>query len=129
MVHRSDFADPTSEFLETLLVAVPKNSAKQWLSTYERLAPFVVPRSSRQLAKDEEYALFNVTLFKRHREEFLQKCRENKYTVRDFEWQDELVEKQREELESAGSAEKELWVSLVRDESSPFAPLAWVRPC
>ena len=35
-----------SEFLETLLVAVPKNLAKDWDEKYERLTSMVVPRST-----------------------------------------------------------------------------------
>ena len=39
----------------------------------------VVPRSSRKLAEDDEFGLFNVTVFKKVKEEFVQKCRENKW--------------------------------------------------
>lgn len=38
----------------------------------------VVPRSSNKLAQDDEYALYNVTVFKKVRDEFVQKARENK---------------------------------------------------
>ena len=47
VVHKDDFADSGSEYLETLLVAVPKNNIKEWTAKYERLTPMVVPRSSR----------------------------------------------------------------------------------
>lgn len=33
-----------------------------------------------------------------------------RYIVRDFVWSDEVLDKQREELELADSTEKELWV-------------------
>lgn len=79
VVHKEDFADLQSEFLETLLVAVPKNNVKEWQSKYERLTSMVVPRSSRKLAADDEFALFNVTVFKKVKSEFVNKCRENKY--------------------------------------------------
>lgn len=32
--------------------------------------------------------------------------------MREFSWDDQLVEKQKQELEDAGTSEKELWVSL-----------------
>ncbi|XP_037467247.1 V-type proton ATPase subunit C-like [Triticum dicoccoides] len=53
----------TSEHLVTLLSIVPKYSQKDWLSSYESLDTFVVPRSSKKLYEDNEYALYTVTLF------------------------------------------------------------------
>jgi hypothetical protein len=52
---------------------------KEWQAKYERLAAMVVPRSANKVAEDDEYVLFSVVVFKRHREEFAQKCRENKW--------------------------------------------------
>ncbi|CEH15454.1 vacuolar h-atpase v1 subunit c [Ceraceosorus bombacis] len=121
VVHRDDFADPKSEFLDTLLVAVPKNNIKDWQSKYERLAPMVVPRSSKKLAADEEFALFNVTVFKKTKDEYIQKARENKFTVREFEWDEEVVERERQELEDAGVSEKELWTEVLRLTRTNFS--------
>ena len=67
-------------------VAVPKNSMDQWQSSYESLTQMVVPRSSECIAQDEEYALFNVTLFNRVLDEFSNKAREQRFLVRDFKW-------------------------------------------
>ncbi|XP_039172359.1 V-type proton ATPase subunit C [Eucalyptus grandis] len=47
-----------SENLTTLLAVVPKYSQKDWLSSYETLTSYVVPRSSKQLHEDNEYALY-----------------------------------------------------------------------
>ncbi|KDN52250.1 ATPase, V1 complex, subunit C [Tilletiaria anomala UBC 951] len=121
VVSRSDFADPASEYLETLLVAVPKNNIKDWLSRYERLTQMVVPRSSKEIARDEEFALFNVTLFKKVKEEYLQKCRENKFVVREFIWDDQLVQRHKQELEEAGTSEKELWTELLHLSRTNFS--------
>lgn len=35
-----------SEYMETILVAVPKSLVKEWNTKYERLASMVVPRSA-----------------------------------------------------------------------------------
>lgn len=122
VVHKQDFVDTGSEYLETLLVAVPKNNVKDWQAKYERLTQMVVPRSSNKLAQDDEFALFNVTVFKKIRDEFVQKCRENKFTVRqDFAWDDSLVERQRQELDDAGDSEKELWTELLRLSRTNFS--------
>ncbi|CCO27873.1 V-type H+-transporting ATPase subunit C [Rhizoctonia solani AG-1 IB] len=69
---------PESEYMETVFVAVPKNAVKQWNSSYERLAGMVVPRSSKLIQADDEYSLFSVVIFTKVRQEFSNKCRENK---------------------------------------------------
>ncbi|KAL9939601.1 hypothetical protein V8E36_001418 [Tilletia maclaganii] len=121
VVHKEDFVDSGSEYLETLLVAVPQNLIKDWQTKYERLTSMVVPRSSRKIAQDSEFALFNVTVFKKVKEEFISKSRENKFQVREFSWDDDIVEKQRDELEQASSAEKELWTELLRLSRTNFS--------
>lgn len=78
VVHKEDFVSKDSEFLTTLLVAVPKNNVKDWTNKYEKLTSMVVPRSSKKLSQDDEYALFNVTVFKKVKDEFVQKARENR---------------------------------------------------
>jgi len=110
-----------SEFMETVLVAVPKNLVKEWNSKYERLASMVVPRSSSSLTSDEDYTLFSVVIFQRVREEFVSKCRENKYIVRDFVFSEESIHTQREELEVADVTEKELWTELLRLARTNFS--------
>jgi hypothetical protein len=62
------------------------------------------------LASDEDFTLFSVVIFRRVHEEFINKCRENKFIVRDFVFSEESVHTQREELETADVTEKELWV-------------------
>src|SRR5882762_6948824 len=75
---------------------------------------------------DDEYTLFSVVIFRRVRDEFLQKCRENKsvlkclflmqslmasrYIVRDFHYSEDQLSKEREEFKFADITEKELWV-------------------
>jgi len=113
IVSKGDFIQD-SEYLETILVAVPKSSIKDWSSKYERLTQYVVPRSSRQITSDDEFALYGVVIFRRVHDEFIQKCRDNKYIVRDFVFSEEEVEKQRSDLEDADATEKELWTELLR---------------
>ncbi|KZP04555.1 ATPase V1 complex subunit C [Athelia psychrophila] len=110
-----------SEYLETLLVAVPKNGVKEWNSKYERLSTMVVPRSSKVVASDEDYTLFGVVVFKRVHDEFVQKCRENKFIVRDFVFSEDELAKQQDELETADTTEKELWTELLRLSRTNFS--------
>ncbi|KAL5518584.1 VMA5 [Sanghuangporus vaninii] len=110
-----------SEYMETVFVAVPKALVKDWNSKYEHLSSMVVPRSSKLVASDDEFSLFAIILFKRVRDEFAQKCRENKFIVRDFVFTDELALKHQQELELAGTTERELWTELLRISRTNFS--------
>jgi len=83
-------------------------------SSYVLITVFCQSKSSsyRSLTSDEDYTLFSVVIFRRVHDEFVNKCRENKFIVRDFVFSEESVHTQREELEAAFVTEKELWVSL-----------------
>ncbi|KAJ3248103.1 Vacuolar ATP synthase subunit C [Chytriomyces hyalinus] len=103
-----------SEYLITVLVAVPKSLEKDWLNSYESLTQMVVPRSAQRIAEDDEYSLFAVTLFQRVVDEFTQKARENKFIVRDFKWNEQQMAMEKKALAEAGAAEKEQWTTLLR---------------
>lgn len=75
-----------SEYLITLAAVVPKTQYKDWEGTYETLTDGVVPRSSKLVEADDEYGLWTVTCFRKTAEEFKQKAREARFTVRDWEY-------------------------------------------
>lgn len=103
-----------SEYLETHLIVVPANSKKEFLKSYETIAPMVVPRSSVEVAKDEEFVLFAVTTFKKTSAEFLQKCREQKYTPRQYKYVEGGKEEEQKELDRAAREEKKVWGEALR---------------
>lgn len=70
-----------SENLTTLLVAVPKHQAGDWFGQYERMAQYVVPRSSRMVLEEGDFQLFTVTLFKRVVDAFKTAAREKGFQV------------------------------------------------
>lgn len=101
---------------------------------------------SRQIASDDEYVLQTVTVFRKVRDDFIHKCRENKqvfpfffyqfsqqgthrlmlgdrFIVRDFTWDDSALEKQKRQLADLEIEEKELWVSIPSFPSSFLSPL------
>ncbi|WFD34860.1 Vacuolar ATP synthase subunit C [Malassezia cuniculi] len=119
VVKRDDVV-PSSDFLETLLVAVPRNNVSDWNASYERLASMVVPRSAHEIARDDEFALFSVVVFKKVHDEFVQKAREHKYVIRDFTWDEGIQEREQGELQDARSLEKELWHELLQFSSTNF---------
>ncbi|KAI1209476.1 ATPase, V1 complex, subunit C [Annulohypoxylon truncatum] len=103
-----------SEYLETHLVAVPTNLKKDYLKSYETIAPMVVPRSSIQVAQDEEFILFAVTTFKKHSAEFQQKCREQKWTPRQYKYVEGGREEEQKELDRVTREEKKVWGEALR---------------
>ncbi|KAJ3136534.1 hypothetical protein HK100_001677 [Physocladia obscura] len=98
-----------SEYLVTVLVAVPKSLEKEWLNRYETVTQMIVPRSSQRVTEDDEYALFTVTLFQRILDEFTQKARSEKFIVRDFKWNEQQMALEKKALAEAGAAEKDQW--------------------
>ncbi|KAL2259700.1 hypothetical protein VTK26DRAFT_6524 [Humicola hyalothermophila] len=111
--------DPTllvqdSEYLETHLIVVPTNSRKDFIRSYETLAPMVVPRSSVQVAQDDEFTLFAVTTFKKTSAEFLQKCREQKWTPRQYKYVEGGREEEQRELDRVTMEERKVWGEALR---------------
>ncbi|KAL4368933.1 hypothetical protein GQ457_05G019580 [Hibiscus cannabinus] len=104
----------TSEHLVTLLAVVPKYSQKDWLSSYETLTSYVVPRSSKKLYEDNEYALYTVTLFGRVADNFRTSARERGFQVRDFEYSPEAQESRKQELEKLMQDQDNLRSSLLQ---------------
>ncbi|CAN4089293.1 unnamed protein product [Withania somnifera] len=104
----------TSEHLTTLLAVVSKYSQKDWLSSYETLTTYVVPRSSKMLYEDNEYALYTVTLFNCDADNFKIKARERGFQIRDFEHNPETQESRKQELEKLMQDQETLRSSLLQ---------------
>ncbi|KAF8807186.1 ATPase, V1 complex, subunit C [Phlegmacium glaucopus] len=120
VVSKDDFIQD-SEYMETLLVAVPKILVKDWNTKYERLTSMVVPRTSTLLASDDEFSLFSVVVFRRVHDDFIQKCREQKFIVRDFVYSEHEIARQENEFQVAIATEKELWTELLRLARTNFS--------
>ncbi|XP_010554131.1 PREDICTED: V-type proton ATPase subunit C-like isoform X2 [Tarenaya hassleriana] len=104
----------TSEHLVTVLAVVPKYSQKDWLSCYETLTNYVVPRSSKKLFEDNEYALYTVTLFGRVADNFRTSAREKGFQTRDFEYSPEAQESRKQELEKLVQDQESMRSSLLQ---------------
>lgn len=96
-----------SEYLQTLVVCVPRSGYRDWEKKYETMGgcDMIVPRSSKKIAEDGEFGLFTVTLFKKVMDEFKLHCRENKFIVRDFVYDPKAI---KEEKDEKGQIEIEL---------------------
>jgi hypothetical protein len=103
-----------SEYLDTHLIAVPNMVVKEFYKSYEELAPMVVPRSANKLAADDEFNLFAVTTFKKHSAEFVHKCREKRWTPREYKYKEGGKEEEAKEAEQLAKDEKKLWGEALR---------------
>ncbi|KAF2932405.1 hypothetical protein DAI22_05g285600 [Oryza sativa Japonica Group] len=121
----------TSEHLVTLLAVVPKYSQKDWLSSYESLDTFVVPRSSKKLYEDNEYALYTVTLFAKVVDNFKVRAREKGFQVRDFEYSSEAQESRKEELEKLMQDQEAMRASLLQWCYASYSEVfsSWMHFC
>ncbi|XP_034247075.1 V-type proton ATPase subunit C isoform X1 [Thrips palmi] len=106
-----------SEYLNTLLVVVPKQSINDWWANYEKLTDMIVPRSSQMITQDQDYGLFTVTLFKKVEDEFKHHAREKKFIVREFKYNEEELAAGKNEI-----------TKLVTDKKKQFGPLVrWLK--
>ncbi|KAF4974499.1 hypothetical protein FZEAL_8595 [Fusarium zealandicum] len=103
-----------SEYMETHLIVVPGNAKKDFLKSYETLAPWVIPRSAVEVAKDDEFVLFAVATFKKHSAEFLTKCREQKWTPRQYKHVQGGREEEQRELDKVTNEERKVCGEALR---------------
>ncbi|KAM9902794.1 hypothetical protein OXX79_003756, partial [Metschnikowia pulcherrima] len=95
-----------SDHLTTVLIAVPKSLVGDFQKSYESLTEFVIPRSAQMIAKDEEYELYTVALFKKYQQEFINASREHKWHPRtDFVYSEENMNKMRKEFDVSKATE------------------------
>ncbi|KAI4888803.1 hypothetical protein NFI96_026071 [Prochilodus magdalenae] len=128
IVKKEDFV-LDSEYLITLLVVVPKPSYADWQKTYETLAEMVVPRSTNLLFEDQDSGLFSVTLFRKAIDDFRHKARENKFIVRDFQYNEEEMKADKEEMTRLSTDKKKQFGPLVRWLKVNFSEafIAWIH--
>uniref|UniRef100_A0A6Q2WRV7 V-type proton ATPase subunit C n=1 Tax=Esox lucius TaxID=8010 RepID=A0A6Q2WRV7_ESOLU len=117
IVKKEDFV-LDSEYLITMLVVVPKTGYADWQKCYETLSEMVVPRSTNLLFEDHDSGLFSVTLFRKAIDDFRHKARENKFTVRDFQYNEQEMNADKEEMTRLSTDKKKqfvLWVLFGTD--------------
>jgi len=102
---------------------------KEFPKIYETLSSWVVPRSAQLIASDDEFTLYAVTTFKKSSPEFIHKCREQRWTPRDFKYKESSKEEEQQELEKVAKEEKKLWGEALRLGRISWgeAVMAWVH--
>ena len=87
-----------SEYIQTVLIVVPKSLNSDWHNSYEKLTDMIVPRSCIEITSDSEHYLYGITLFTRVIDEFKTRAREKKFIMRDFKYDEEGMVKERQEF-------------------------------
>jgi len=128
IVKKEDVVD-NSDYLVTLFVVVPVVNLKEWWAKYEQLSDMVVPRSSKIITQDAENVLLTVTVFHKVIEEYKLHCRENKFIIRDFLYNEKEIEATRTELTKLTTDKKNQFGPLVRWLKVNFAEtfIAWMH--
>lgn len=118
-----------SEYLQTLLVIVPKAQFAEWNTTYEKITDMIVPRSSQLITQDNEYGLYTVTLFKKVIDEFKLHAREKRFIVRDFIYDEEQLAAGKNEITKLATDKKKQFGPLVRWLKVNFSECfcAWIH--
>lgn len=93
---------------------MPTNAKKEFVKSYETLAPMVVPRSSVEIDHDDEFTLFAVVTFKKHSAEFVHKCREQKWTPRQYKYVEGGREEEQRELDRVTNEERKVCGEALR---------------
>lgn len=105
---------------------MPNPAVKDFYKSYESLAPMVVPRSATQVAADDEFTLFAVASFKKHSAEFLHKCREKRWTPRDYKYKEGGKEEEAQEAHQLAQDEKKLYGEALRLGRTGYSESAMV---
>jgi len=118
-----------SEYLQQHLIAVPSQLVKDFLKSYESLCPMVVPRSGQLLAKDDEFQLWAVTVFKKTSAEFVHKCREHRWTPRDMKFNEGGRQAEEQELRKLEKEERRVWGEALRLGRTGYsdAVMGWIH--
>lgn len=128
----------SSEKLTTVFLAAPKFAVKDFLEKYESWHEFttdkgslnaVVPRSALKISEDQEFELYRVVVFKAAEDEFKGKARENRLTVRDFNYSDGQSGAETDDRAKLKADTEKAWGSLVRWAKTSYSESfrAWMH--
>jgi V-type H+-transporting ATPase subunit C len=73
-----------------------------------------VPRSAQQIAQDNEFTLYAVVTFKKYSAEFIHKCREKRWTPRDYKYKEGGKEEEAKEVDKLTNDERKIWGEALR---------------
>lgn len=89
----------------------------------------IVPRSATQIDSDDEFTLYAVTTFKKTGQDFIHKCREHKWTPRDYKYKEGGREEEQKEVDRVSKDERKVWNEALRLGRTAWgeAVMAWIH--
>lgn len=102
-----------TEFLSTVFVAVPVALEQDWKNEYWKLNEYVCPRSSVVVARDSDYILYAVVVFKKVVDDFKLGCRKKKFVVREPHQADDLSQEEFKKLKAKLEEDKGAFTKLL----------------
>lgn len=128
IIKKEDFV-LDSEYLTTVIVIVPKHGSDEWFTNYETICEYIVPRSSKKLYEDGDQAMMSVTMFHKVVDTFKIKCRDRKYLVREFVYDEQALAKDKDQIKTLEQNKKDKFGPLVRWLKINFseACTAWIH--
>jgi len=95
-----------SDYMTTVYVVVPKASMKEFETSYEKMAMYVVPKSGKLIMEDLEYGLYTCIMFRKSLDDFKANAREKRFTLREFTYDPNALAAE-EAKKSADTAESD----------------------
>ena len=89
-----------------------RQSIEEWFASYETLCEYVVPRSSKKLYEDGEQVMVNVSMFQKVVDTFKMKCRDRKYIVREFRYDEQAIARENEQIKTLEQNKKDKFVGF-----------------
>jgi len=110
-------------------LAEEKRVAEEKQRKLESMCGNVVPKSSRLLTEDAEFALYRVVVLKKGQEVFKSLCRERRYTIREFKYDPSQDEANKRNLEALEKHKKKLWSYIVNWCKATYSDVfkAWIH--
>mmetsp|Transcript_7401 Transcript_7401/g.13799 ORF Transcript_7401/g.13799 Transcript_7401/m.13799 type:complete len:386 (-) Transcript_7401:1636-2793(-) len=95
VVEATDFVN--TEHLVTAVAVVPQRDVQKWISTYEKLDDYVVPRCTKEFYTDERdnLTLWRIIILRPRLDDLVNKARERKWAIREFNYDPQYFENQR----------------------------------
>jgi V-type H+-transporting ATPase subunit C len=113
IVKRDDVVD--TEMMTTVIVVVNKNAEKDWISKYETMAQYVVPRSAhRPIFEETDLQLYGPVVLRKCLDDFKAAARKERFTVRDFTYSDADLAATKEEKAKLTNEKEKVYAQCVR---------------
>lgn len=105
---------PPSEYLVAVFVVVSSGDSKKFEESYDTLTNFVVPDSQKKICTEGDFILYRVVLFKNVLKEYIDKARDLKWLLREYEHHDGRRADDKKDFKAAETAATDARATVLR---------------